>query len=346
MAAINDHMNAIPTRFGRAAMQNIGKEIGRFAVTTMDRPWQVTKDLIGGAPAAVYMIVSMEQSYLDSLIEELPTCDSIVGIGGGQAVDAAKYIAWQKGIRLVTIPTILSTDAFVTEAAGVRRDHRVVYIGKVRPDPLVIDYEVIRTAPTALNIAGIGDLLSMHTACFDWELAEKQGRSEYPFSADIVRAACAILTKVSTTVGDIREVTDAGIRALVEGYMEMNVIAHSAGHWRFEEGSEHFLFYELEERLKRPFIHGHIVGLGIYLMSRLQENDYQNITQMMNDVNLAYFPSGMDIPRAVLQASLKNCHQFVKQRNLWFSILNVKEITDDWIEWATADLETKNAVFF
>jgi hypothetical protein len=27
-----------------------------------------------------------------------------------------------------------------------------------------------------------------------------------------------------------------------------------------EEGSEHYLFYELEERLQRPFTHGFIVG--------------------------------------------------------------------------------------
>jgi glycerol dehydrogenase-like iron-containing ADH family enzyme len=40
-----------------------------------------------------------------------------------------------------------------------------------------------------------------------------------------------------------------------------------------QEGSEHFVLYCLEARLHRPFIHGHIVGLGIYLMSRLQGSD-------------------------------------------------------------------------
>ena len=147
------------------------------------------------------------------------------------------------------------------------------------------------------------------------------------------------LIELQAKIGDIRDVTDTGIRALVEGYMKMNTIAIPAGHWRFEEGSEHFVFYELEERLKRPFIHGHIVGLGIYLMSRLQDNDYQSITQMMNEVNLAYSPCDMEISQTALQASLKNCHQFVEQRNLWFSILNVEEITDDWIDWATDDLQ-------
>ena len=54
--------------------------------------------------------------------------------------------------------------------------------------------------------------------------------------------------------------------------MRVNTICLPAGHCRVEEGSEHYLFYELEERLKRPFIHGWIVGLGVHLLSRLQEN--------------------------------------------------------------------------
>jgi len=55
--------------------------------------------------------------------------------------------------------------------------------------------------------------------------------------------------------------------AIVEGYMTVNTICLPAGHYRIEEGSEHFLFYELEERLARPFVHGYIVGLGVHLMS-------------------------------------------------------------------------------
>ena len=339
MSEIHGQTNVLSSRFGRGAVKNIGREIGRFVVTTMDIPWRVTKDKLGKTPEAVYMIDSMEQACLDSLADNMPPCDAIVGIGGGQAVDAAKYISWKKNLRLVTIPTILSVDAFVTEQAGVRRDHQVVYVGKASPNPLIIDYDVIRTAPTSLNIAGIGDLLSIHTACFDWRLAAQYGQSEHPFSMDIVNKARDILTDLFNIIGDVREVSDSGIRALVEGYMKMNTIAMPAGHWRFEEGSEHFIFYELEERLRRTFIHGHVVGLGIYLMSRLQDNDYARITQVMNEVGLNYHPIGMHISADDLRKSLKNCHAFVNERQLWFSILNVKKIDDSWIDWAIADLE-------
>ncbi|MBN1480131.1 iron-containing alcohol dehydrogenase [candidate division KSB1 bacterium] len=342
MSSLSDHTNVLSSRFGRDVIQNIGRDIGRFCVTTMEIPWHLTKDKLGATPQHVFIINSMEQTSLDSLADTLPPCETIVGIGGGQAIDAAKYLSWKKGLRLVTIPTILSVDAFVTEAAGIRQNHQVTYVGKASPDPLVIDYDIIRTAPKTLNIAGIGDVLSIHTACFDWHLAEQHNRSEYPYSPQVAHDAHVILSDMTSVLGDIRDVTDTGLRAIVEAYMKMNTIALPAGHWRFEEGSEHFVFYELEQRLKRAFVHGHIVGLGIYLMSRLQDNAYDHVTHIMNDAQLAYHPKDLDISKSVLAASLKNCRFFVEQKKLWFSILNVEEITDEWLTWAFSALTCKD----
>jgi hypothetical protein len=66
----------------------------------------------------------------------------------------------------------------VTPPAGVRKgaDHTVEYVGSASPDPLVVDFDLIRTAPGWLNVAGVGDILSCHTACVDWELAHAAGR--------------------------------------------------------------------------------------------------------------------------------------------------------------------------
>ena len=104
----------------------------------------------------------------------------IVGIGGGMAIDVAKYISWKLNKNLVSIPTILSVDAFTTPAAGVRVNHDVEYLGIASPNPLIIDYDLLRSAPKELNIAGVGDLFSIHTASFDWQYAHSKGKSEYP----------------------------------------------------------------------------------------------------------------------------------------------------------------------
>ncbi len=332
--------NVTSLRMNAGAINGIGREAGRFVVATMDIPWEITKNKLGAPPEHVVMVESVDQSYLDRTLESLPPCDTFIGIGGGQAIDTAKYFAWKRGARLISVPTILSVDAFVTPAAGIRINHDVHYIGETSPDPLIIDYDAIRTAPSTLNIAGIGDLLSMHTACFDWRHAHSLEKSEYTFSEQAIADAHAILDELYGILPEIRNVTERGMRAIVEGYMALNAICLPQGHYRVEEGSEHYLFYELEERLERPFIHGHIIGLGIYLMSRLQINQPEMITQVMDEVGLEYHPRSMQINKEDLEASLLNLPNYVKLKDkLWYTCIDDTEITPAWISEHIAELE-------
>jgi glycerol-1-phosphate dehydrogenase [NAD(P)+] len=232
----------------------------------------------------------------------------------------------------------VSVDAFVTPQAGLRRKGIVEYVGQTSPDPLVIDYDLLRTAPPELNIGGVGDLLSIHTACFDWELAHRAGADEHDFSPDDVRRARAILRTVSRHAGDIRTLTDRGLRTIVEGYMSVNTICLPAGHYRVEEGSEHYLFYELEARLRRTFLHGPVVGLGIYIMSRLQNNHADQVTQLMDYLGLTYQPEQLGISEADLALSIKSLRGFVEKKRLWYTVINERSVTDDVIGEVTRGL--------
>ena len=334
-----NNSNIKSLRMESNAIHGIGKELDRFVVFTMDVPWKVTGHLLGASPLEVIMVESVDEGILEAQISALPECDTVVGIGGGQAIDAAKFASWKTGKRLVSIPTILSVDAFVTTAAGVRRNHVVVYMGESHPDPLIIDFDVIRTAPKQLNIAGIGDLLSCHTATFDWEHAYKNGKSEYEFSLQNIETARGIVHNMESLLSEIRNNDDAGLRAIVEGYMKLNEICLPAGHWRIEEGSEHYLFYELEERLKRSFIHGNIIGLGIYLMSRLQKNKPDWITNVMHEAGLDFQPATMNLKKADLRASLLNLNKYVKATNhLWYTVLNDTKIEVKWVDEVLSEL--------
>ena len=336
--SLNTNVNQL--RIGRGVSIGIGKELGTYVVTTMEIPWNIIKNDIGKSPEKVINVTSVEKQWIEDQIKELPEFDTIVGIGGGMAIDVAKYISWKLNKKLVSIPTILSVDAFTTPAAGVRVNHDVEYLGIASPNPLIIDYDLLRSAPKELNIAGVGDLFSIHTASFDWQYANSRGKSEYPFSQNAVDNGKKILEFIYDNIGNIKENNDNGLRSIVEAYISLNTICLPIDHFRIEEGSEHYLFYELEERLKRSFIHGNIIGLGIYLLSRLQKNDHVFITEMMDNSGLIYHPDSMNIKREDLRESLLTLKNYVKSKDkLWFTIIDDSNIDEEWINENLSDLK-------
>ena len=336
--SLNTNVNQL--RIGKGVSIGIGKELGTYVVTTMEIPWNIIKNDLGKSPEKVINVISVEKQWIEDQIKELPEFDTIVGIGGGMAIDVAKYISWKLNKKLVSIPTILSVDAFTTPAAGVRVNHDVEYLGIASPNPLIIDYDLLRSAPKELNIAGVGDLFSIHTASFDWQYANSRGKSEYPFSQNAVDNGKKILEFIYDNIGNIKENNDNGLRSIVEAYISLNTICLPIDHFRIEEGSEHYLFYELEERLKRSFIHGNIIGLGIYLLSRLQKNDPLFITEMMDNSGLIYHPNSMNIKREDLRESLLTLKNYVKSKDkLWFTIIDDSNIDEQWINENLSDLK-------
>ena len=68
-------------------------------------------------------------------------------------------------------------------------------------------------------------------------------------------------------------------------------------------------------------------------LSRLQNNDPQFITQMMNESGLVYHPYSMNIKKNDLIESLLNLKKFVKSKEkLWYTTIDDSNINMDWID--------------
>ncbi|MBK7601942.1 MAG: iron-containing alcohol dehydrogenase [Acidobacteria bacterium] len=201
---------------------------------------------------AVLMVESMEQEVVERQIALAPECDTVLAIGGARRSILENTFMGNAASAWLPPPTILSVDAFTTPAAGLRQGHRVIYPDTPAPDPLVIDYDVIRTAPPELNIASVGDLFSIHTASLDWKLAESAEKVNTRFQPTQYRRRQASSKCCENISKTFENATMRACGPLSKGACGSTPLPARRA---FPSGGrfEHYLFYELEERLQRPF---------------------------------------------------------------------------------------------
>lgn len=255
------------------AIAEVLEGIGPYTAAVNEPPWSTVAATVR-PPVRTLVASNMEDAHLDALArsEREVASEVVVGIGGGTALDTAKYLAWQTGKRLVQIPTITSVDAGFTDAIGVRIDGNVRYIGRVVPELVVLDLGLIRSAPKHLNRAGIGDVLSCHTGLWDWRVASEAGFG-HPWRDDLAALGALLLCELEAASEDVAAVSDDGVRFLADAYRRIGAACAEAGHSRFEEGSEHFWAYAYEHATGAHLIHGELITLGVATMSFLQGND-------------------------------------------------------------------------
>jgi glycerol-1-phosphate dehydrogenase [NAD(P)+] len=136
-----------------------------FLVVTMEDMWPKFKKDFEGAEYFPYFVKSVDEQVLQADLTKLPTIEAVVGLGGGMAIDTAKYFSWRKHLPLFQVQTALSMNASWGQRTGVRIDGVVRYIGWAVPEAVYIDYDVIRGAPRQLNYSGIGDIIATTPAC-------------------------------------------------------------------------------------------------------------------------------------------------------------------------------------
>ena len=142
-------------------------------------------------------------------------------------------------------------------------------------------------------------------------------------------AARRPLEAVLDALDDIREVSETGIRTLMEADRWGGAAFHAAG-WnpRHIEGAEHFLFYALERRTGRHFIHGQPVGLGIVAAAILQEHDPAGVAGALVRAGVDVRPAAMGVTWADVEAAWRGLGSFVREAGLWFSVADTVAVED------------------
>lgn len=286
-------------------------------------------------PAGTVEANSLEELALDRLVERERSADgtTVVGFGGGIAVDTAKYVGLRTGKDVVVVPTALSSLApFTTEVARrVRR--QITWVGEVSPR-VVLDVELLGQAPAHLNRAGAAELISSLPAVWDWRLADARDHG-LPVAERVIALVESMRGRLSDAADDVRAASPEGLRTLAVLLAEAGASITDAGHRRHLDGSEHTFAQAFEHRLGRLPAYGDMVGLGSVAMAALQAwfglsaggpIDPDAVVDLLSRCGVAANPHQLGIDEGTFRGVLRHTVRFAVGEFLPYSVLNEADV--------------------
>ena len=300
-----------------------------YLIAANDPPWSAIATDVP-APVTIVAAHDMEVAKLKRDVEVTADdgAEVIVGFGGGTALDTAKYLAWKRGLPLVQIPTITSVDAGFTDAIGVRDEGRVRYVGTIAPEEVVLDIDLIRSAPPRLNRAGVGDILSCHTGLHDWRAAAAAGEG-IAWDDEAAALGESLLDELGARLADVAAVTTEGVRFLADAYRRIGAACSALGHSRFEEGSEHFWAYAYEHATGAHHVHGELISFAVVALSRVQGNDPEFARRIVTEGEVRAHPDDLGITREQFVDSLVGLRRYSHAEGLDVGVADLRELNAD-----------------
>jgi glycerol-1-phosphate dehydrogenase [NAD(P)+] len=209
------------------------------------------------------------------LLGDLPReAQVIVGLGGGKALDTAKYVAALAGLPYYAVPTSLSNDGFCSPQSSLTLRGKRRSLPTGLPYAVIVDTDVCLGAPLPLWCSGVGDLAAKITAVRDWKLAfHAQGTPVNDLAA--LMSDATVFQFLANPTRD-----PEGIRLLATALLMNGVAMEIAGSSRPASGSEHLISHALDHITAQPRLHGLQVGVATYIVSRLQRNQSERIATL------------------------------------------------------------------
>ena len=218
----------------------------------------------------------------------------ILGIGGGKVIDTAKYAAYLRKLPFISIPTSASSDGFSSASASLIVNGRRTSVPARMAYGIVVDTDIIKSAPEKFLYSGIGDMVAKITSLYDWLFESEKGYSDMNDFAVMI-AKKAVNSFVRTPFESIRD--DLFLRELVDSLAMSGIANEIAGGSTPTSGSEHLISHALDKMLERPQLHGVQVGIATYLMSKVQDHRYVRVNAIFEKTGFWDYVSTLDLNR-------------------------------------------------
>ena len=254
-----------------------------------------------------------------------PDTDLFVAVGSGTIHDITRYVAAQKNIDFVSVPTAPSVDGFVSTVAAMTWNGAKKTLSAVAPIAMVADLNIIACAPQKLIAAGVGDMIGKYTSLLDWKIANLVS-DEY-ICDYLIGLEEEAIKKVASSIDKISLGDKEAIGDLFYGLVLSGLAMQMCGNSRPASGSEHHISHFIEMGamgLESEAYHGEKVGVGLALacdkykeMASLLDNTLsvnENYQLPKDEINNIFGPLSGEV--------------FIENENDCLSMVDIKRVSE------------------
>ena len=296
-------------RCGYGLLQTESASWPNYSVVTTPQAYEAAHSSLLLKPSYVALATSKDFRFLDKLSDGVPTdVEIIVGIGGGSALDASKYIALKRGLPLILAPTILSSLVMFHGKFPIYDGRNPIdwhwHQPVINCEHMIVDYTVVLQAPEHFNTAGLGDILCDYAGLAEWRHNSLNGTGipwDDTVASHSIKHHESIISQFPSTINDLGLLSKESIKFIVDALKarDDNAVSHSAA-W----SGEHALAQAIELVNDKSWVHGELVALCALIIAWKCDQFPEVFASQLDKCRIRWRPEHLAIDREELRRGL------------------------------------------
>ena len=198
-------------------------------------------------------------------------CDLFLGVGSGVINDICKVLGNATGLKSAVVGTAPSMDGFASNSSAMELNHVKMTLFNRAPRGILLDTDIISSAPMRMLQAGLGDMVAKYIALCEWRMSNIV-TGEY-YCTDVAALMRQALDRVVKGASGIPSRDPEAIQSIAEGLVISGIAMAYAEISRPASALEHYFSHMWEmmalERGLPYDLHGIQVGIGTVLTLKL-----------------------------------------------------------------------------
>ena len=269
----------------------------------------------------------------------------IVAFGGGKTIDFAKFISLKSNLKLLSIPSSLSTHVYASpKIHALPPIKELGFKGTIDGESShlsLIDITLIDKlfqTNRRLVLSGFGGIMAFINSRHDWKESSENGNERYSIFVD--KSIDFVVSKLETI--DISQ----PLKEWIGDYIFIQCLLCNITDWVGSapaSGAEHLFAKCIEDDVDISPLHGEIVALGVLIFCYLRNRDLKLVLMLLSKFSISTKLSDLGISSEEVINSLSNSRDEgdIKRR---YTILNHIDVSRDFFRKVISEMTIKKII--